>query len=138
MHMHGRTYISLNLCEVVSVKYVSEYNNTERYICMCMYSYTYTGGSFVQHLDVGDKTLGSYVQDVLMMDESDFHSTIISTQVCLKHIDSLYNLLRDFTVADIFAKVRKTAVFLNVCASLAVTTYVCLLNYVRQCMRESL
>jgi hypothetical protein len=65
-----------------------------------------TGGSFVQRLDVGEKTLGEYIRTVLLMKEADFGSRTISQQVRLKHIDSLWKLLRDVTVVDPFANVR--------------------------------
>jgi hypothetical protein len=65
-----------------------------------------TGGSFVQHLDVGDKPLGEYVKAVLLMEEAQFGSSLVSREVKLKHIDSLWKLLRDYTVVDPFANVR--------------------------------
>jgi len=64
-----------------------------------------TGGAFVQVLNVGDKTLGEYVKNVLLLESAEFGSKIISEQVCLKHIDSLWKLLRDFCVTDPFAAV---------------------------------
>jgi len=71
-----------------------------------------TGGSFAQHLDeqVSNKLLSKYIKQDLLMDdnskESEFDSKTISQQVQLKHIDSLWKLLRDCTVTDVFANVR--------------------------------
>jgi len=65
-----------------------------------------TGGSFVQTLDVGEKKLGEYVKTVLMMDEAEFGSRLIGDVVRLKHIDSLWRLLREYTVVDPFEAVR--------------------------------
>jgi len=71
-----------------------------------------TGGSFAQHLDeqVANKLLSKYIKQDLLMDdnskESEFDSKTISQQVQLKHIDSLWKLLRDCTVTDVFANVR--------------------------------
>jgi hypothetical protein len=65
-----------------------------------------TGGSFVQQLDIGDKKLGEYVKTVLLMEEAEFGSSIISQQVKLKHIDALWKLLRDLTVVDPFSVVH--------------------------------
>ncbi len=64
-----------------------------------------TGGAFVQVLDVGEKPLGEYVKNVLLLESAEFGSKIISEQVLLKHIDSLWKLLRDFCVTDPFAGV---------------------------------
>eukprot|EP01006_Ploeotia_vitrea_P051306 TRINITY_DN67549_c12_g1_i1.p2 TRINITY_DN67549_c12_g1~~TRINITY_DN67549_c12_g1_i1.p2 ORF type:complete len:642 (+),score=400.22 TRINITY_DN67549_c12_g1_i1:28-1926(+) len=65
-----------------------------------------TGGAFVQRLDIGDKPLGEYVQTVLLMDSKEFVSRTLLKEVCLKHIDALWRLLRDFTVVDPFTHVR--------------------------------
>jgi len=68
-----------------------------------------TGGSFAQHLgdQVANKLLSRYIkQDLLMEEGTEFESKTISQQVQLKHIDSLWKLLRDCTVTDVFAAVR--------------------------------
>jgi len=71
-----------------------------------------TGGSFAQHRDelVSNKLLSKHSKQDLLMDdnskESEFDSKTISQQVQLKHIDSLWKLLRDCTVTDAFANVR--------------------------------
>jgi len=66
-----------------------------------------TGGAAnIQQLDVGEIKLGDYVKSVLMMKEAEFGSNIISSRVLLKHIDSLWRLLRDYTVVNPFANVR--------------------------------
>jgi hypothetical protein len=86
-------------------------SKTEARKCMelletCISFLQATGGSFIQHLDVGEKTLGQYTKEVLMMEHAEFGSNIVSSQVRLKHIDSLWKLLRDYTVVDHFANVR--------------------------------
>jgi len=86
-------------------------SKTEARKCMelletCISFLQATGGTFIQHLDVGEKTLGQYTKEVLMMEHADFGSNIVSSQVQLKHIDCLWKLLRDFTVVDHFANVR--------------------------------
>jgi len=65
-----------------------------------------TGGSFIQKLDVGDQNLTTYVKDVLLMDKADFMSKTISQKVKLKHIDSLWTLLKDYTTIDPFESVH--------------------------------
>ncbi len=54
---------------------------------------------------MGEKPLGEYVKNVLLLESAEFGSKIISEQVLLKHIDSLWKLLRDFCVTDPFAGV---------------------------------
>jgi len=61
-----------------------------------------TGGT----LDVAELTLGDYVKNVLLLETAEFGSAIIAQHVQLKHIDSLWRLLRDFAVADPFANVH--------------------------------
>mmetsp|Transcript_2295 Transcript_2295/g.4234 ORF Transcript_2295/g.4234 Transcript_2295/m.4234 type:complete len:332 (+) Transcript_2295:124-1119(+) len=65
-----------------------------------------TGGTYIQRLEVGEKTLGEYVSTVLMLNQAEFQSKVVVQQVCLKHIDSLYKLLKSLTTVDLFANVR--------------------------------
>ena len=66
-----------------------------------------TGGSYIQHLDVGEKTLGEYTKDVLLMKDAEFGSRVVSHSVQLKHVDALWKLLRNITEVDPFANVRQ-------------------------------
>uniref|UniRef100_A0A7S0DVA6 Uncharacterized protein n=1 Tax=Amorphochlora amoebiformis TaxID=1561963 RepID=A0A7S0DVA6_9EUKA len=65
-----------------------------------------TGGSYIQNLGVGEKFLIEYVKDVLLMKDVDFGSHTIQSKIKLKHIDSLWKTLRDFTVKDPFENVH--------------------------------
>eukprot|EP00468_Gymnochlora_sp_CCMP2014_P001514 CAMPEP_0167741726 /NCGR_PEP_ID=MMETSP0110_2-20121227/1016_1 /TAXON_ID=629695 /ORGANISM="Gymnochlora sp., Strain CCMP2014" /LENGTH=5340 /DNA_ID=CAMNT_0007625809 /DNA_START=69 /DNA_END=16091 /DNA_ORIENTATION=- len=65
-----------------------------------------TGGSYIQKIGVGDKFLIEYVKDVLLMKEVDFGSHTIQSKIKLKHIDSLWKTLRDYTVKDPFERVH--------------------------------
>ncbi len=65
-----------------------------------------TGGSLVAQLDAGDKLLGDYIANVLMLSSKDLGSVSVSTKVALKNINSLWKLLRDFAVSNPFASVR--------------------------------
>eukprot|EP00455_Lapot_gusevi_P008910 TRINITY_DN1393_c0_g1_i11.p1 TRINITY_DN1393_c0_g1~~TRINITY_DN1393_c0_g1_i11.p1 ORF type:complete len:543 (+),score=276.56 TRINITY_DN1393_c0_g1_i11:197-1630(+) len=67
-----------------------------------------TGGHLVQQLasDVAEKTLGEYVRTLLLMEDGAIGSQVVSQQVRLKHIESLYNALRDHITVDPFANVR--------------------------------
>jgi len=65
-----------------------------------------TGGSLVAQLDVGDKLLGDYIANVLMLSSKELGSAAVSSKVALKNINSLWKLLRDFSVLDPFAGVR--------------------------------
>jgi len=60
----------------------------------------------VEHLEIGEMKLGDYVRTVLMMKEAEFGSRTIGSSVLLKHIDSLWRLLRDFTVVNPFSHIR--------------------------------
>lgn len=76
---------------------------------------TETGGNMVQHLEIGEKLLGEYVASVLLMDAQAVRQTlglkssgasVFTTQLRLKHIESVHSALRDYLTVDPFAQVR--------------------------------
>ena len=68
---------------------------------------TATGGSFVATLDtsVRDLQLAMYIKTVLLMDEGVELGRVITTNVQLKHLESLWNVLTDMCVIDPMAGV---------------------------------
>jgi len=77
-----------------------------RLLEICISFLQATGGSYIQKIGVGDKFLLEYVKDVLLMKDVDFGSHTIQSKIKLKHIDSLWKTLRDFTVKDPFENVH--------------------------------
>lgn len=66
-----------------------------------------TGGSIVQTLseNVGEMFLGKYIRSVLLI-EDELRSRVISQQVQLKHLESIWNILTDMTNCDPFSNVN--------------------------------